>query len=163
MIELLKRHRLWQAAAVLTMLFTLYWGLLAANRYVSELHVVVESLQGGAATPTDLTALLGGSSSQQKDILMLRDYLLSADMLRVLDAKLDLREHYSGSYDVFSRLWSKNISAEWFRRPIKLCHQAGSIPSTWPAPPQPSERFQTSAICSAVTPFSVISFLAKPP
>jgi capsular polysaccharide transport system permease protein len=83
---------------------------------VSELHIVVESLQGTAAAPTDLTALLGGSGSQQKDILLLRDYLLSADMLRALDAKLNLREHYSGSYDVFSRLWSRNASAEWFQR-----------------------------------------------
>jgi capsular polysaccharide transport system permease protein len=116
MIDFVKRHRLWQAAAALAILFTLYWGLFAASRYMSELHVVVESLQGTAATPTDLTALLTGSSSQQKDILMLRDYLLSADLLRALDAKLKLREHYSGSYDIFSRLWSKNASAEWFLR-----------------------------------------------
>lgn len=116
MIDLVKRHRLWQVAAVLAVLFTLYWGLLAASRYVSESHVVVESLQGSAATPMDLTALLTGSSSQQKDILLLRDYLLSADMLRALEAKLALREHYSSSYDVFSRLWSKNAAAEWFLR-----------------------------------------------
>jgi capsular polysaccharide transport system permease protein len=45
MIELLKRHHLWQVAAVLMIAFTVYWGLVAADRYVSESHVVVESLQ----------------------------------------------------------------------------------------------------------------------
>jgi capsular polysaccharide transport system permease protein len=112
MIELVKRHRYWQAAAVLAVLFTLYWGVLAANRYVSESHVVVESLQGSAAAPTDLTALLTGASSP-KDILLLRDYLLSADMLRALDARLELREHYSSSYDVLSRLLYRDIAFEW--------------------------------------------------
>jgi capsular polysaccharide transport system permease protein len=77
---------------------------------------VVESLQGTAAITTDLATLLTGSGSQQKDILLLRDYLLSADMLRTLDEKLNLREHYSSSYDVFSRLWSKDVSAESFLR-----------------------------------------------
>ncbi len=115
MIELVKRHRLWKAAAALIVLFTLYWGPLAANRYVSESHVVVESLQGPPAVPTELTALLTGASSP-KDILLLRDYLLSADMLRALDAKLKLREHYSDSYDVFSRMTYKDISFEWFLR-----------------------------------------------
>ena len=112
MIELAKRHRLWAAAMALAVLFTLYWGLLAANRYVSESHVVVESLQA-AAPPMDLTALFTGAGGS-KDILLLRDYLLSAGMLRSLDARLNLREHYSDSYDVLSRLFYKDISFEWF-------------------------------------------------
>ena len=115
MIELAIRHRLWQAAAALIVLFTLYWGLLAANRYVSESHIVVDSLQGSAAAPTDLTALLTGTSNS-KDILHLRDYLLSADMLRTLEAKLALRKHYSDSYDVLSRMLYQGISFEWFQR-----------------------------------------------
>ncbi len=112
MIDLVRRYRLWQAAAALGVLFTLYWGAFAASRYVSESHVLVESLQGTATSPTDITALLTGSTNQQRDMLVLRDYLFSADLLRALDAKLNLREHYSDSYDVFSRLWSKDVSAE---------------------------------------------------
>jgi capsular polysaccharide transport system permease protein len=114
MIDLVKRNRLWQMAGVLIVLFTLYWGVLAAKRYVSESHIVVENLQG-PAMPADLTTLLSGTS-QSKDILLLQDYLLSADMLRVLEGKLGLRAHYSDSYDVLSRMLYKNIPSEWFLR-----------------------------------------------
>lgn len=114
MIDIVKRHRLWQAAGVLMILFTLYWGLFAANRYVSESHIVVESLQA-PVMPSDLTSLITGSG-HSKDILLLKDYLLSADMLRVLDAKLGLRAHYTDSYDVLSRMLYKNIPFEWFLR-----------------------------------------------
>jgi capsular polysaccharide transport system permease protein len=114
MIDLLKRHRLWQAAFGLAALFSLYWGVFAASRYVSESHVVVETLQEGAAVPMEISALFTGSTSEQKDILLLRDYMLSADMLRTLDERLKLRKHYSSSYDVFSRLWGESVSAERF-------------------------------------------------
>jgi capsular polysaccharide transport system permease protein len=111
MIDMMKRHRLWQAAGVLIILFTLYWGLFAAKRYVSESHIVVENLQPPQAA--DLSTLISGSP-QNKDILLLKDYLLSADMLRVLDARLDLRTHYTDSYDVLSRMLYRNIQFEWF-------------------------------------------------
>lgn len=114
MIELVKRNRLWQMAAILMVLFTLYWGLFAAKRFVSESHIVVENLQG-PAMPTDLTTLISGTVTS-KDILLLKDYILSTDMLRTLDAKLDLRTHYNDSYDVLSRLLYKNIPFEWFHR-----------------------------------------------
>ena len=37
-------------------------------------------------------------------------------MLNKLDEKLKLREHYSASYDVFSRLWADDVSPEWVQR-----------------------------------------------
>ena len=95
--------------------FVVYWGILAANRYVSESHIAVESLQTPAVPTFDLSSVLGGNT-QSKDILHLRDYLLSADMLRALDAKLNLREHYSDSYDLISRMPSNDVSFEWFLR-----------------------------------------------
>jgi capsular polysaccharide transport system permease protein len=116
-LALLRGRPLWLAAAVLIVLSTLYWGLFAANRYVSEAHVVVENVQSPAgSTVMDLSSVLGGNSAAGKDMLLLRDYLLSADMLRALDAKLDLRTHYSSSYDVFSRMLYRKVSAEWFLR-----------------------------------------------
>jgi capsular polysaccharide transport system permease protein len=114
MIDLMTRRRLWQAAAALIAVFTVYWGLLAANRYVSEAHIVIESLQVPPG-PTDLRALVTGGGAS-KDILLLRDYLLSTDMLKILDAKLQLREHYSDSYDLLSRMLYKDIAFEWFHR-----------------------------------------------
>ncbi len=106
---------LWWAAIGFIALSILYWGLFAANRYVSESHVVVESLQTPPATTFDLTSVLGGTT-QSKDILLLQDYLLSADMLRRLDEKLKLRDHYSGSYDLLSRMLRRDASFEWFLR-----------------------------------------------
>src|SRR5678809_1230761 len=115
MIAFLKRRPLWLAAASVAVVCSLYWGLFAANRYVSEAHVVVENVQSPAgSTVMDLSSVLGGNSAAGKDMLLLRDYLLSADMLRALDAKLDLRTHYSSSYDVFSRMLYRKVSAEWF-------------------------------------------------
>jgi capsular polysaccharide transport system permease protein len=53
-------------------------------------------------------------SSEQ---LLLRDHLLSVDMLQRLDAKLNLRAHYSdSSYDLISRMWFKDTKLEWFHR-----------------------------------------------
>src|SRR6185503_4658605 len=116
MIAFLKRRPLWLAAASVAVVCSLYWGLFAANRYVSEAHVVVENVQSPGGMSIELPSVLGGSSAASKDLLLLRDYLLSADMLRVLDAKLDLRTHYSSSYDFFSRMLAKDVSAEWFLR-----------------------------------------------
>jgi capsular polysaccharide transport system permease protein len=106
---------LWRVAAGFMALSILYWGLVAANRYVSESHIVVESLQTPPATTFDLTSVLGGTA-QSKDILLLQDYLLSADMLRRLDEKLKLRDHYSSSYDLMSRMMRRDVSFEWFLR-----------------------------------------------
>jgi capsular polysaccharide transport system permease protein len=103
---------IWRVAAGFVVVSTLYWGVLAAKRYVSESHIVVESLQAPAPT-FDLSSVLGGSA-QSKDILLLRDYLLSVDMLRALEEKLKLRAHYSDSYDVLSRMIRENVSWEWF-------------------------------------------------
>lgn len=106
---------IWRVTAALMVAFVLYWGVLAADRYVSESHVVVESLQAPPVSSIDLSSVLNGSS-QSKDILLLKDYLLSADMLRALDEKLNLREHYSTSYDLLSRMVRKDVSFEWFHR-----------------------------------------------
>jgi capsular polysaccharide transport system permease protein len=114
MIARFKRSGSWLVAAALCAIFVVYWGTFAADRYVSESHIVVDSLQLPREPRLDLTSLVSGSGGGSKDILLLQDYLLSADMLKKLDEQLNLREHYSASYDVFSRLWAKDISAEWF-------------------------------------------------
>ena len=111
----LKRNWAWLVAAMLCALFVLYWGTFAADRYVSESHIVVDSLQVPREPRLDLASIVTGNAGGPKDILLLQDYLLSPDMLKKLDEKLNLREHYSASYDVFSRLWAKDVSDEWFQ------------------------------------------------
>jgi capsular polysaccharide transport system permease protein len=115
--QYLRNRPLWLATAVLVLVFTVYWNMLAARRYVSEAHVVVDLVQSPSSSAIASPELLSLASSAQtapRDLLLLRDYLLSADMLAKLDAKLGLRAHYSGTYDPFSRMLYKGEPLEWF-------------------------------------------------
>jgi capsular polysaccharide transport system permease protein len=105
-------------AAMLSLLGALYWGLIASDRYVSEAHVIIQQTDMPIAQPMDLSTLLGMSSAPNRaDQLLLRDHLLSVDMLLKLDEKLGLREHYSDRRrDPISRMWSIDLSQEWFHR-----------------------------------------------
>lgn len=59
----------------------------------------------------------GIAGVNRSDQLLLREYLLSFDMLKKLDQALDLRAHYSDrSRDVVSRMWFTDASMEWFHR-----------------------------------------------
>jgi capsular polysaccharide transport system permease protein len=103
-MKLLKRYWVWAGAGALCVAFSLYWGIFAADRFVSESHIVVENLQAQRGPQLDLSSMFGASNGS-KELLLLRDYMLSSDMLHKLDEQLKLREHYSESGDLFSRLW----------------------------------------------------------
>lgn len=130
---LLGRNLFWGTVLALIVVFTMYWNLLAARRYVSEAHVVVDQIQGPAMAVLPEVPSLLPNASPPRDILLLRDYTLSADMLAKLEAKLQLRDHYSGSYDPFSRLLYRNIAFEWFlqhyrkRVSVEYDEQAGVL------------------------------------
>jgi len=106
------------AAAVGMLLSVLYWGFYASDRYISEAHVIIQSTQIDNGQGFDLGSLLGSANAgNQPDQLLLRDYLLSLDMLKKLDARLHLREHYGDPrHDLLSRLWSwrGGVSVEKF-------------------------------------------------
>ncbi len=96
-----KAHWVVATAACAAALF--YWGVLATDRYVSEANIVLESPEL-APSSFNFTSLLSGTSGSA-DLLLLKDHLLSVDMLKKLDASLQLREHYSQSdIDWLSRL-----------------------------------------------------------
>lgn len=116
MKEFLKRNRIWQIAVALMLAFSVYWGFVAADRYVSEAHVLVESLQAPRGPQLDLSSLFSNAGGSTRELMHLRDYLLSADMLRKLDEKLKLWDHYTDSYDVFSRASSWDRPLEQFLR-----------------------------------------------
>jgi capsular polysaccharide transport system permease protein len=96
----------------------MYWGFIASDRYVSEAHVIIQQIDMASAQPIGLSALLGASGGTNRaDQLLLRDHLLSVDMLEKLDKELGLREHYSDrSRDPISRMWAADMSREWFYR-----------------------------------------------
>lgn len=109
-------HRMLAAALGLWVLSAVYWGVVASGRYVSEAHVIVQRTDLSAGQSMDLSGLLSGvGGGSRADELILRDHLLSLDMLKKLDAQLDLRSHYSGwTHDPISALWFKDTPAEKF-------------------------------------------------
>jgi len=91
---------------------SIYWGFLASDRYVSVSNVVLASPQIAAPT-LDFNSLLAGSTSNTADMLLLRDYLLSVDMLKKVDEELGFRSHYSNTdIDFFSRLYDRETYLE---------------------------------------------------
>lgn len=93
-----------------------YWLGIASDRYVSEGSVIIRKTDSITAPSFDLSMLIaGGTGANRADQLLLREYLLSVDMLRKLDAELDLRAHFSDERsDLLSRMWLKDM--EWFHR-----------------------------------------------
>lgn len=112
------RPRVFSLALLTCLLLTLYWGLIASDRYVSEARVIIQRTDFAASQAMDFSSLLAGTSGVNRaDQLLLRDHLLSVDMLKKLDAKLNLRAHYSNkNHDLLSRMWSEKAPQEWFHR-----------------------------------------------
>jgi capsular polysaccharide transport system permease protein len=112
------RKNIMRAALALCVGATVYWGLIASDRYVSEANVLIEHTNLTSEKTLDFGSLLGGGSGANRpDQLLMRSYLLSTDMMNKLDAKLHLRAHYSDhSHDVLSRLASPQVSQEAFYR-----------------------------------------------
>lgn len=111
MLQNLKKYPLWTACFLSITLVSIYWTFIASDRYVSEANVVLESPQ---IAPPQLTfsSLLTGTGTGSSDMLLLRDYLLSVDMLKKIDTALDFRSHYADKdIDFFSRLYAD--SAFW--------------------------------------------------
>lgn len=100
-----RRYKFLVAAAFLSLLAAVYWVLLASDRYVSEARVIIQRSDLAGGQTVDFSGLLGGvGGNTRADQLLMRDYLLSLDMLRKLEAKLQLRNHFSTQGDWLSRL-----------------------------------------------------------
>lgn len=110
MMPMVKRYPHWAVACVAIVLVSFYWLVWADDRYVSRAVVVIESPQ---IAPPELTfsSLLTGTQSTS-DLLLLREYLLSVDMLKQAQEKLDFRKHYSQYGDLFSSLWNADAPIE---------------------------------------------------
>ncbi|WP_084208344.1 chain-length determining protein [Cobetia marina] len=98
----IKRQPHWAIAILSILIVTNYWSFWATDRYVSKATVVLESPQI-TSTEVSFSSMLSGGSSD-KDLLLLREYLLSTDMLKIVDNKLGFRQHYSEHGDFFSTL-----------------------------------------------------------
>lgn len=107
-----KKQPQWAIAFIAIFAVSFYWFIWAEERYVSRATVVLESPQ--VATPEiSFASLLGsGGGGNTHDLLLLREHLLSVDMLRLLDEQLDIRQHYSEHGDIFAKLRNRDAPIE---------------------------------------------------
>lgn len=117
MNKFIKKQPLWAAALVAILVVSFYWFVWAADRYVSRATVVLESPQ--IATPEFSFASLMKGGGGHSDLLLLREYLLSTDMLKKVEGELPFREHYSEHGDLFSKLWNANAPIESLHKYFK--------------------------------------------
>lgn len=106
------------ATYVFALAATVYWVFLASDRFVSDANVIIRKTDSLNAPTMDISMFVSGmAGASRPNQLLLREYLLSVDMLRKLDAAFDLRSHYSDkSRDIVSRMWFTDASMEWFHR-----------------------------------------------
>ena len=103
----LSRDKLLLWMVVVPMLFSMvYFVILAKDRYVSESLAVVKRADDSSAVNLTLSSLVGGGSATVKeDALLLQQYILSPDMFKKLDQKLDLKQAFAKSgLDLLQRL-----------------------------------------------------------
>ena len=100
-----------------TVLTWAYW-IFASDRYVSNATIIIQRTDNIAHAGIDLGAILGGGGGANRpDQLLLREYILSVDMLHKLDKALDLRTHFSDSaWDAISRMWFHDTPIERFHK-----------------------------------------------
>ena len=114
----LLRRPVFARAALACLLAAVYWSVIASDRFVSEAHVIIQRTDMAGSQSMDFGSLLAGASGGSRgDQMLLRDHLLSVDMLKKLDEALALREHFSNDErDPLSRLWSPEPTMEEFHR-----------------------------------------------
>lgn len=113
MKQQLKSQAHWCLAVATLFIIGIYWALIASDRYVSHTHIVLQSPE---VTPAafSMSSLLSGTSGAA-DLLLLKDHLLSVDMMLKLEQRLQLKQHFSqSSIDYFSRLSSTSLPQEKF-------------------------------------------------
>lgn len=111
-LDIAKRQLHWTICIVLIVIVSIYWALWASDRYVSHAHVILESPQISTPELSFSSILSGGGGKNSADMLLLRDYMLSTDMLHYLEKNADFREHYANNGDFFSRLGDQNAPTE---------------------------------------------------
>ena len=75
----------------------IYFAFFAVDRYVSTSRVVVrQAASDGSPQMPGLAVMLGGlNPTSREETLYLREFVVSTDMLNVLEQKLPWREHYA--------------------------------------------------------------------
>jgi len=116
MLIALKKYFSWFICISSIIFVALYWSIIASDQYLSKSTIVLDSPQSTAPS-LDFSSLINGSGGSTADMLILREYLLSVDMLNTINEELEFVKHYSDKdIDFISRLSSKSITVEELHR-----------------------------------------------
>lgn len=119
-----KRRNYALVVGVPFLLCSLYFLVIAHERYVSKALVLVERDQQMQMPSLDLASLFSaGASSSRLDALVIQDFIESATMLDYLQSKLDLRAHYSQNGDFVMQMdadASNEDFLKYFRKRLRL-------------------------------------------
>lgn len=105
-----KKIHSYKTVLAIMALAVFYFTFIAADRYVSHMSVTIKATDGSSAVLTGLEGLVGGTSNSKEDIMHLKEYIISLDMLKKLDEKINIRELYQKQkldfmYNLYS--WTK--------------------------------------------------------
>lgn len=110
----------------------LYYLIFAADRYVSEATISVRATTANASSEAvgNLGVLLGASTSSE-DIVHLKSYILSLDMLKALDEKIGIRKLYeSQKLDFLFALYNDDDQEKflkYYKERVKVTEQDGLL------------------------------------
>lgn len=111
----IQQHLAWIVIAAPMALLVIYLVIFSQPRYMSESKVAVKRPSDIEASSLNVGLLLGAStSSSGEDSLYLKEYINSADMLKVLDKQLNFHDAWSHSGLDFIYHLSKDATAEQF-------------------------------------------------
>ncbi len=96
-------HRLfWWTVVIPTLVAILYFGLLAADVYISEARFIVRSPDRQTASPLGMILKGAGFTRAQDDTYSVQEYMGSRDALEILQKKLNVRQMFAKG-DIFTR------------------------------------------------------------
>ena len=112
-----KRYEAQRLRAVFAIMFLLtagYFMFVKSELYESNSSIVVKDLNQNGVSALGINLLGAGASSEAQDSKVIEEYLLSPDVLELLDKKFDLDTYYhSDAVDFISRLGSASTREDF--------------------------------------------------
>ncbi len=114
------------------MIFSVYQNLLAKDRFVSDASIVVQNIGSGEQS-LGLSALLTGvSGNTTNDLLVIKEYIQSSDMMEEVDKKISILNHWNKAPDLLYKLWTpeyREKALDYYRSKVKakINTESGSL------------------------------------
>lgn len=99
-----------------TLMASYYYLIIASDIYISEAKFAIRSSSGNATAGFLDTVMgsTGGTDYSNEDGYIVREYILSRDMLEVLEQRLQMNQHYSSHDNDFISRLNNDVSIEDF-------------------------------------------------